>query len=130
MGIHSTHNLNTLITTLNFSHKQQPPNKLINMSDLGRQSYTDKVTSAVKPDSQKSTTEHVGDKVTGTYDRAADALQPQSDKSTTQKAGDHVRGGSDNAKDEGKGVAQTITDSVNSATQSAKDTLNSVTGNK
>jgi len=38
---------------------------------------TDKVSSTVKPDTQKSTTEHVGDKVTGAYDRAAGTVQPQ-----------------------------------------------------
>ena len=58
------------------------------MSDTGRQSFTDKVGAAVKPDSQKSTTEHMGDKFKGKTDSAASSLQPQSEKSTTQKVGD------------------------------------------
>ncbi|RDX42053.1 hypothetical protein OH76DRAFT_1411506 [Lentinus brumalis] len=58
------------------------------MSDAGRQSFTDKATAAVKPDSQKSTTEHVGDKFKGKGDSAASSMQPQSEKSTTQQVGD------------------------------------------
>ncbi|KAE9393786.1 hypothetical protein BT96DRAFT_211650 [Gymnopus androsaceus JB14] len=62
------------------------------MSDNARQGFTDKVGSAVKPDSQKSTTEHIGDKFKGTADSAASTVQPQSEKSTTQKMGDTVSG--------------------------------------
>ncbi|KAF5380989.1 hypothetical protein D9615_004077 [Tricholomella constricta] len=62
------------------------------MSDTGRQSFTDKAGSAMKPDSQKTTTEQIGDKVKGTMDSAASTLQPQSDKSAGQKAGDNVSG--------------------------------------
>ncbi len=64
------------------------------MSDTGRQSFTDKVESAVKvvpnrlvmfsrsnvvppqPDSQKSTMENIGDNVKGTFDSAASTMQP------------------------------------------------------
>ncbi|KAJ6597083.1 heat shock protein 9/12-domain-containing protein [Mycena vulgaris] len=58
------------------------------MSDTGRQSLTDKAGAALKPDSQKSTTEHVGDKFKGTTDSVASTLQPNSEKTTSQKAGD------------------------------------------
>ncbi|RPD75319.1 hypothetical protein L226DRAFT_612932 [Lentinus tigrinus ALCF2SS1-7] len=58
------------------------------MSDTGRQSFTDKASSAMKPDSQKSTTEHIGDMFTGKADSAASSAQPQSQKSTSQKMGD------------------------------------------
>ncbi|KAJ7120505.1 heat shock protein 9/12-domain-containing protein [Mycena crocata] len=58
------------------------------MSDTGRQSMTDKAGAAIKPDSQKSTTEHFGDKAKGTGDSVASTLQPNSEKSTGQKAGD------------------------------------------
>ncbi|KAJ8077457.1 hypothetical protein PQX77_010525 [Marasmius sp. AFHP31] len=58
------------------------------MSDTGRQSFTDKAEAAIKPDSQKSTTEHLGDKFKGTGDSAASSLQPQSEKSSGQKLGD------------------------------------------
>ncbi|KAF8892452.1 heat shock protein 9/12-domain-containing protein, partial [Infundibulicybe gibba] len=75
------------------------------MSDTGRQSLTDKAGAAIKPDSQKSTTEHLGDKFKGNTDSAASTLQPnvretslchyiahlhliQSEKSAGQRAGD------------------------------------------
>ncbi|KAJ6597084.1 heat shock protein 9/12-domain-containing protein [Mycena vulgaris] len=59
------------------------------MSDTGRQSLTDKAGAAIKPDSQKSTTEHVGDKFKGTTDSVASTLQPNSEKTTSQKAWRH-----------------------------------------
>lgn len=86
------------------------------MSDMGRQSMTDKAgyvvflaggsseklaywlyayyRSALKPDSQKTTTEQAGDYVKGTSDSIASTLQPQGEKSTTQKAGDTLSGNS------------------------------------
>jgi hypothetical protein len=80
------------------------------MSDLGRQSFTglssptsltiaylsliDKASAAIKPDSEKTTTEHVGDKFKGTGDSVASTLQPQSEKSYGQKIGDTVSGNS------------------------------------
>ncbi|KAH7929903.1 hypothetical protein BV22DRAFT_1001852 [Leucogyrophana mollusca] len=64
------------------------------MSDTGRQSMTDKVGSALKPDSQKTTTEQAGDTLKGWSDSAASTVQPQGEKSTTQKAGDAVSGNS------------------------------------
>ncbi|KZT28993.1 hypothetical protein NEOLEDRAFT_689267 [Neolentinus lepideus HHB14362 ss-1] len=66
------------------------------MSDTGRQSFTDKAGAALKPDSQKSFTEHIGDKLSGTADSAASTVQPQSEKSYTQKAGDTLSGNSNN----------------------------------
>ncbi|KAJ6508286.1 heat shock protein 9/12-domain-containing protein [Mycena sanguinolenta] len=58
------------------------------MSDTGRQSMTDKAGAAFKPDSQKSTTEQLGDHFEGTGDSIASTFQPESQKSTTQKVGD------------------------------------------
>ncbi|KAJ7444907.1 heat shock protein 9/12-domain-containing protein [Mycena latifolia] len=58
------------------------------MSDTGRQSFTDKAGAAMKPDSQKTTTEQIGDSFKGTTDSVASTFQPNSEKSTTQKAGD------------------------------------------
>ncbi|KAL0958832.1 hypothetical protein HGRIS_014149 [Hohenbuehelia grisea] len=58
------------------------------MSDLGRQSFTDKASAAIKPDSQKSTTEHFGDKMKGHTDSAGSTMQPNSQKSTSQQMGD------------------------------------------
>ncbi|KAI9067418.1 hypothetical protein FKP32DRAFT_284574 [Trametes sanguinea] len=60
------------------------------MSDTGRQSFTDKASSAMKPDSQKSMTEQMGDSMKGTADSMASSLQPQSEKSTSQKMGDSM----------------------------------------
>ncbi|KAJ7172285.1 heat shock protein 9/12-domain-containing protein [Mycena filopes] len=60
------------------------------MSDTGRQSMTDKASAAMKPDSQKSTTEQLGDHFKGTGDKMASTFQPQHDKSATQKMGDTV----------------------------------------
>lgn len=50
-----------------------------------------------------------------------------SQKSTTQKAGDSLRGNTDDAKDESKGIAAQVSDSVSSGIQNAKE---AVTGNK
>ncbi|KAH9859084.1 heat shock protein 9/12-domain-containing protein [Lenzites betulinus] len=61
---------------------------IIIMSDAGRQSFTDKATAALKPDSEKSTTEHFGDKFKGNADSAGSTLEPQSQKSTSQRVGD------------------------------------------
>ncbi|KAG8932933.1 hypothetical protein FRC01_011650 [Tulasnella sp. 417] len=66
------------------------------MSDTGRQSFTDKAGAALKPDSEKSTTEHMGDKLKGTGDSMASAMQPQSEKSNTQKMGDTMSSGGTN----------------------------------
>ncbi|KAG9050484.1 hypothetical protein FS837_004978 [Tulasnella sp. UAMH 9824] len=66
------------------------------MSDIGRQSLSDKAGAALKPDSEKSTTEHMGDKLKGTGDSMASSMQPQSEKSTTQKMGDSVSSGNTN----------------------------------
>ncbi|TFK89081.1 hypothetical protein K466DRAFT_519618 [Polyporus arcularius HHB13444] len=68
------------------------------MSDHGRQSFTDKATAAIKPDSEKSTTEHFGDKIKGKSDSAASTLQPQSEKSTTQQVGDAFSSNSNETK--------------------------------
>ncbi|KAF8586294.1 hypothetical protein K439DRAFT_1341322 [Ramaria rubella] len=62
------------------------------MSDQSRQSFTDKASSAMKPDSQKSGLEQAKDKAKGLADSAASTLQPESQKSTTQQAGDKLSG--------------------------------------
>ncbi|KAF9052901.1 heat shock protein 9/12-domain-containing protein [Panaeolus papilionaceus] len=66
------------------------------MSDLGRQSFTDKAGSAMKPDSQKGTLEQAGDFIKGKSDSAASTMQPQSQKSGSQKVGDAMSGNSNN----------------------------------
>ncbi|KAH8089321.1 heat shock protein 9/12 [Filobasidium floriforme] len=66
------------------------------MSDMGRQSLGDKASAAVKPDSEKSYVEQATDYVKGTMDSVASTLQPQQEKSTTQKIGDAVSGDNTN----------------------------------
>ncbi|KAI0085161.1 heat shock protein 9/12-domain-containing protein [Irpex rosettiformis] len=80
------------------------------MSDTGRQSLTDKASNALKPDSEKSTTEHLGDKFKGTADSIASSLQPSSEKSTTQKVGDAVSGNSNAGTD--RSMGQKVKDAV------------------
>ncbi len=46
------------------------------MSDASRQSFTDKASSAMKPDSQKGTFEQAGDKIKGSMDNMASSMQP------------------------------------------------------
>ncbi|KAF6763990.1 heat shock protein 9/12-domain-containing protein [Ephemerocybe angulata] len=64
------------------------------MSDVGRQSFTDKAGSAMKPDSQKGMFEQAGDAIKGTTDSMASTVQPNSQKSNTQKMGDTMSGNS------------------------------------
>ncbi|KAF9058979.1 heat shock protein 9/12-domain-containing protein [Rhodocollybia butyracea] len=66
------------------------------MSDSKRQDFSDKAKANLKPESEKSTTESVGDSVKGHADNAASTLQPQSEKSTSQKMGDSLSGNSNN----------------------------------
>ncbi|KAG9002597.1 hypothetical protein FRB94_005854 [Tulasnella sp. JGI-2019a] len=62
------------------------------MSDTGRQSITDKIGAAVKPDSEKSTTEHISDTVKGKADNVGSGAQPESEKSYVQQATDAITG--------------------------------------
>ncbi|CAE6457752.1 hypothetical protein ACGC1H_007236 [Rhizoctonia solani] len=69
------------------------------MSEAGRQSFTDKAGAALKPDSQKTTTEQLGDHVKGTMDSVASTVQPNDTKSHSQKAGDALSGNSNENQD-------------------------------
>lgn len=62
------------------------------MSEPGRKDISDKIKSAVKPDSEKSTFEKYSDKATDNLDNAAGHAQPQSDKGPIQKVADAVFG--------------------------------------
>ncbi|WVO18276.1 hypothetical protein L204_105988 [Cryptococcus depauperatus] len=66
------------------------------MADAGRQSFTDKAASAMKPNQEKSYVEQASDFVSGKMDAAASAVQPQHEKSATQKMGDAVTGNNKN----------------------------------
>lgn len=54
------------------------------------------LSSAAKPDSEKSYLEQAGDFVKGKADAVASAVQPQQEKSTTQKIGDAISGDNTN----------------------------------
>ncbi|PPQ63073.1 hypothetical protein CVT24_005928 [Panaeolus cyanescens] len=69
------------------------------MSDTGRQSFTDKMGSSMKPDSQKGAMEQAGDFIKGKTDSAASTMQPQSQKSGSQRMGDAMSGNSNNTDD-------------------------------
>ncbi|KAF8733693.1 hypothetical protein AX14_003622 [Amanita brunnescens Koide BX004] len=69
------------------------------MSDQARQSVTDKVGAAVKPDSEKSLMEQVGDKSKGMADSVASTLQPNSGKSTSQQMTDSLSNNSNENQD-------------------------------
>ncbi|KAI0027752.1 heat shock protein 9/12-domain-containing protein [Vararia minispora EC-137] len=58
------------------------------MSDTGRMSLSDKAHAKLKPDSEKSTTEHMTDKFHGKADNTAARAQPEGEKTYTQKIGD------------------------------------------
>ncbi|TRM62603.1 heat shock protein 9/12-domain-containing protein [Schizophyllum amplum] len=69
------------------------------MSQPGRQDFSDKAASAMKPDSQKTATEQVGDYAKGTADSLASTMQPNDQKSGTQRAGDAMSGNSNENQD-------------------------------
>jgi hypothetical protein len=62
------------------------------MSDFGRKDISDKVSSSLKPDSQKSTPEQFKDKVTDGLDNAAGDATSKNDKSFVQQASDAIFG--------------------------------------
>ncbi|KAJ7273322.1 heat shock protein 9/12-domain-containing protein [Mycena rebaudengoi] len=69
------------------------------MSETGRQDFTDKAAAALKPDSQKTGTEKMGDSLKGTADSVASTFEPNSHKSASQRVGDNVSSNS-NENDE------------------------------
>lgn len=93
------------------------------MSDLGRKDFSQQAKEKVTPDSQKSTFEQTKEGVTGLGDRATSAIQPEGDKSATQKVGDSVRGTSDDASNQSKGLLDSASEGLSSATQSIQDTF-------
>lgn len=62
------------------------------MSDLGRKDISEKAKSAVKPNSEKSTPEHFGDKVTDKLDNVVGDSTSDKDKSFVQQASDAIFG--------------------------------------
>lgn len=68
------------------------------MSDTGRKPLTDKVSEAVKPDSEKTTFERAKEGVTDTVDSFASKATPNDQKSFTQNVADSTKEGHDDAK--------------------------------
>jgi len=106
--------------------------KSIKMSDTGRKDFTEQVSDKITPDSQKSFTEKASENVSGTYDKAASSLQPESEKSTTQELGDSTRSGADDAQNDGKtyleSAQQTASDVTNVAADKVKAAADYVAG--
>lgn len=80
------------------------------MSDLGRKNISDKVSEAVKPDSEKSTLEKAKESATGQLDKLAADATPDNQKSFSQSVSDNVQQGHDDAK-------KAATDAKQSASQ-------------
>jgi len=93
------------------------------MSDALRQSTTDKATSAMKPDSQKSMTEKAGDSIKSTADNVAGSAQPSGEKGVGQKASDAVSGTNNDASKQGQSVLDSASETLGNAAQSAQDAL-------
>lgn len=91
------------------------------MSDLGRKSYTDKVTEKITPDSQKSTLDKAKEDITGTLDKGVAAVTPDSQKSFGQSVADHAQAGHDDAKADVKQNQETLSDTAASYVEAAKD---------
>lgn len=68
------------------------------MSDAGRKPFSDKVSEAVTPESQKSTFEKGKESVTGAVDGFAAKNVPDNQKSFGQTVADNVKAGHDDAK--------------------------------
>jgi len=76
-----------------------------------------KAAATVKPDSEKSTLEKVGDTMKGKLDSISSKVQPESQKSTGQKVGDTIS----------SGHGESGTSLVNKAKDAAEDIENRVT---
>ncbi|KAF7861490.1 hypothetical protein EAF04_008053 [Stromatinia cepivora] len=104
------------------------------MSDNLRKGVGEQVSEKITPDSQKSTTDKIGENISGGADKAASAVQPSDQKSTTQQATDKVRGGADDTQNQGKGILGSVSDTAGNAANTVSDTLSntasSLTGNK
>ncbi|ODQ45522.1 hypothetical protein PICMEDRAFT_34463 [Pichia membranifaciens NRRL Y-2026] len=62
------------------------------MSDSARKNFSDKVSDAVTPDSQKSGWDKATEGVSNQYDKAASKVQPEEEKGVFQKISDTISG--------------------------------------
>ncbi|KAG9205335.1 hypothetical protein G6514_008914 [Epicoccum nigrum] len=93
------------------------------MSDNLRKGLGEQASEKLTPDSQKSTTDKIGENVSGAADKVAGSVQPEGQKSTTQKLGDATRGGSDNAQNQGEGVLKQAQDGLSNAAASVQNAI-------
>ncbi|KAH3668307.1 hypothetical protein OGAPHI_002061 [Ogataea philodendri] len=93
------------------------------MSDLGRKGFGDKVSEAVKPDSQKSTLEKTKETVTDQVDKVAGGVVPDNQKSFGQTLGDKAQSGADTAKSDAKDHQATLADTANEYLGAGKEKL-------
>ena len=89
------------------------------MSDALRQDTSDKATSALKPDSQKSTLETIGDKVKGAGDSAAGTVQPGEELASILMLCRYA----DAELEESKSATQKVSDGTASTTDQIKNTV-------
>lgn len=98
------------------------------MSDNLRKDLSSKVGEAVKPDSQKTTGEKVKETVTGQADKLAGKAQPDNNKSGIQQLADSFQKGVDDAKSlDGKPLAETAGEYLESAKKYVNETIESFT---
>lgn len=91
------------------------------MSDAGRKSFTDKVSEAAKPDSEKSTLEKAKESVTDAVDGFAAKNVPDNQKSFTQSVGDNIKQGHDDAKKEVSQDQATFAETAQTYVEAAKE---------
>lgn len=90
------------------------------MSDLGRKPVSDKISEAVKPDSEKSTLEKTKETVTGSVDKFAAHNVPDNQKSFSQTIADNVQTGHDDAKKAANEHEATLSETATEYLEAAK----------
>lgn len=93
------------------------------MSDLGRKNVSDKISEAVKPDSEKTTLEKTKETVTDKIDQLGAKGTPEDQKSFGQTISDNIQQGHSDAKEAVSGEGQSLTDTVNSYVEAGKEQL-------
>lgn len=93
------------------------------MSDLGRKDVSEKVTEAVKPDSEKSTLEKAKESATDGLDKFAAKGTPENQKSFTQTVADNVQQGHDDAKKTASHEQATLAETASEYVDAAKEQI-------
>lgn len=93
------------------------------MSDLGRKNVSDKVSEAIKPDTEKTTLEKAKETITNKADELGAKGTPEDQKSFGQTVSDNIQQGHSDAKKAVSGEGQTLTETVNSYVEAGKEQL-------